>query len=56
MPTSQALLPNLVPRAAFGNAVALNTSTMQLATIAGPAVAGLLILVGTAWSTPRSPC
>ena len=47
MPTSQALLPNLVPRAEFGNAVALNTSTMQIATIAGPAVAGLLILVGT---------
>ncbi len=47
MPTSQALLPNLVPRSDFGNAVALNTSTMQIATIAGPAVAGLLILVGT---------
>ena len=47
MPTSQALLPNLVPRADFGNAVALSTSTMQIATIAGPAVAGLLILAGT---------
>jgi MFS family permease len=47
MPTSQALLPNLVPREAFGNAVALNTSMTQLATIGGPAVAGLLILVGT---------
>ena len=47
MPTSQALLPNLVPRADFGNAVALSTSTMQIATIAGPAVAGLLILLGT---------
>jgi MFS family permease len=47
MPTSQALLPNLVPRADFGNAVALNTSTFQLATIGGPAVAGLLILLGT---------
>jgi MFS family permease len=47
MPTSQALLPNLVPREVFGNAVALNTSTFQLATIGGPAVAGLMILVGT---------
>jgi MFS family permease len=47
MPTSQAMLPNLVPREAFGNAVALNTSMFQLATIGGPAVAGLLILVGT---------
>jgi MFS family permease len=47
MPTSQALLPNLVPPQAFGNAVALNTSLFQLATISGPAVAGLLILLGT---------
>ena len=47
MPTSQALLPNLVPRSDFGNAVALNTSTLQIATIAGPAVAGLLILLST---------
>jgi MFS family permease len=47
MPTSQSLLPNLVPPHDFGNAVALNTSLFQLATIAGPAVAGLLILLGT---------
>ena len=46
MPTNQALLPNLVPREAFGNAVALNTSVIQLATIGGPSVGGLLILVG----------
>jgi MFS family permease len=46
-PTSQSLLPNLVPAAALGNAVALNTSLFQLATISGPAVAGLLILLGT---------
>jgi MFS family permease len=47
MPTSQALLPNLVPPEIFGNAVALNTSLFQLATIGGPAVAGLLIMLGT---------
>jgi MFS family permease len=47
MPASQAILPTLVPPADFGNAVALNTSTFQLATIGGPAVAGLLILLGT---------
>ncbi|HTE66596.1 MAG TPA: MFS transporter, partial [Candidatus Binatia bacterium] len=47
MPSSQSLLPNLVPPAAFGNAVALNTSLFQLATISGPAVAGLLLLLGT---------
>jgi MFS family permease len=47
MPTTQALLPNLVPTEAFGNLVALNTSLFQIATIGGPAVAGLLILLGT---------
>jgi MFS family permease len=46
MPTNQAILPNLVPREAYGNAVALNTSVIQLATIGGPAVGGVLILVG----------
>jgi MFS family permease len=47
MPTTQALLPNLVPAGVFGNAVALNTSLLEIATIGGPAVAGVLILVGT---------
>jgi MFS family permease len=46
MPTNQAILINLVPRDAYGNAVALNTSVIQLATIGGPSVGGLLILVG----------
>ncbi|HEY7526999.1 MAG TPA: MFS transporter [Candidatus Limnocylindria bacterium] len=46
MPTNQAILINLVPRHAYGNAVALNTSVIQLATIGGPSVGGLLILVG----------
>src|SRR6266540_45848 len=49
MPTSQSLLPNLVPSEAFGNAVALNTSLFEVATIGGPAVAGVLILLGTTW-------
>jgi MFS family permease len=46
MPTGQALLPNLVPRAQFGAAVALNSSTWQVATIAGPALGGLAYLLG----------
>ncbi|HEX6654716.1 MAG TPA: MFS transporter, partial [Candidatus Limnocylindria bacterium] len=46
MPTNQAILINLVPREHYGNAVALNTSVIQLATIGGPSVGGLLILVG----------
>ena len=46
MPTGQALLPNLVPREQFGTAVALNSSTWQVATIAGPALGGVVYLLG----------
>ena len=46
MPTGQALLPNLVPRPQFGTAVALNTSTWQVSTIAGPALGGVVYLAG----------
>lgn len=46
MPTSQALLPNLVPREQFGKAVALNSSTWHVATIAGPALGGIVYLAG----------
>jgi len=46
MPTGQALLPNLVPRAQFGTAVALNSSTWQISTIAGPALGGFVYLLG----------
>ena len=46
MPTGQALLPNLVPREQFGTAVAINSSTWQIATIAGPALGGLVYLAG----------
>jgi len=46
MPSGQALLPNLVPPAQFSRAVALNSSMFQLATVAGPALGGLLYLAG----------
>ncbi len=46
MPASQAITPNLVPLAGFGNAVALNSSTFQLATILGPSLGGVLYLAG----------
>jgi MFS family permease len=46
MPAGQALLPNLVPRDRLGTAVALNSSTWQVATIVGPALGGLLYLAG----------
>ncbi len=46
MPTSQAITPNLVPIESFGNAVALNSSSFQVATIAGPTLGGVLYLAG----------
>jgi MFS family permease len=46
MPTGQALLPNLVPHQQFGAAVAINSSTWQIATIAGPALGGFVYLAG----------
>ena len=45
-PTSQALLPNLAPLELFPRAVAVNSSLGQVATIAGPAVGGVLVLFG----------
>ncbi|WP_460449939.1 MFS transporter [Alsobacter sp. SYSU BS001988] len=45
-PASQALMPNLVGRANFASAVALNASAWQTSSIAGPAVGGLLYAFG----------
>jgi MFS family permease len=42
MPASQALTPNLVPKHLFGNAIAINSSMWQVATIIGPALGGLV--------------
>ncbi len=41
MPASQALTPNLISHALFRKAIVINSSTWQIATIAGPAVGGL---------------
>lgn len=49
MPTGQALVPNLVPVEHFGNAIALSSSTFQVATILGPTLGGLIYLVGPAY-------
>lgn len=46
MPASQSVLPNLVPPEAFRRALALNSSSQQVATIIGPAVGGVLYLAG----------
>lgn len=42
-PASAAFLPQLVPIRAFGNAVMWNSSGFQVASMAGPAIGGLLI-------------
>ena len=46
MPTGQAITPSLVPSALFPRAVALNSTLFQTAGIGGPAVGGLLYLLG----------
>jgi MFS family permease len=49
MPTTQALLPNIVPAALFPAAVAASASAMQAATIVSPALGGLLYAFGPVW-------
>ncbi|MGD9603924.1 MAG: MFS transporter [Gammaproteobacteria bacterium] len=46
MPTGQAMTPSLVPAQLFPRAVALNSTLYQSAGIGGPAVGGLLYLLG----------
>ncbi len=46
-PSAQALAPNLVPKEHLANAVALNSSSWQIASIAGPLAGGLLLTFGT---------
>ncbi|HEU4653145.1 MAG TPA: MFS transporter [Steroidobacteraceae bacterium] len=46
MPSGQALLPNLVSPESFSRAVALNSSSFQIATVVGPTMGGLLYLAG----------
>lgn len=46
MPASQAITPNLVPVEAFPSAVALNSMLFEAGVIAGPALGGVLYLIG----------
>ena len=48
-PARQALIPTLVPREHLPNAISLNTIMFQIASVAGPALGGLLI-APLAWS------
>ncbi len=46
-PAAQALMPSLLPEGDFPNAVAWNSSTFQVGTVAGPAIGGgLYALIG----------
>jgi MFS family permease len=44
-PARQSLIPNLVPRAHLPNAISLNTIMFQIASVAGPSLAGISIAV-----------
>jgi len=49
-PARQSLIPNLVPRRHLSNAITLNTIMFQVASVAGPALGGLVIAAwGVAW-------
>src|SRR5439155_22955408 len=43
LPARQALIPMLVPREHLPNAISLNTIMFQVASVAGPALGGMLI-------------
>ena len=45
-PTGQALLPNLAPVGLFPRAVAINSTLGEVATIGGPALGGVLVVLG----------
>ncbi len=45
LPANSAILPNLVPRGHFAQAIALATAVSQAANISGPAIGGLLYAV-----------
>ena len=50
MPARQSLIPMLVPREHLPNAISLNTIMMQMASVLGPALGGVLIAAaGLAW-------
>jgi MFS family permease len=47
MPLRQALAPDLVPRPLLSNAIALNSMAFNSARVVGPALAGVIIAIGT---------
>jgi MFS family permease len=49
-PAGQSMVPNLVPKELLGGAISFNTLMFTIATIAGPAIAGLTLMLGIDWS------
>ena len=50
LPARQSLVPTLVPREVLPNAISLNTIAIQTASVAGPALGGLVIAMkGVGW-------
>ncbi|MDB6087159.1 MAG: Major facilitator superfamily 1 [Gammaproteobacteria bacterium] len=49
-PAAQSFVPTVVPVAGLGNAIALNSSLTQVATIVGPSIGGMVYAVGAASS------
>src|ERR1035441_9602539 len=45
-PSMQAIVPTLVPREEFPRALAINSTLFQVAVITGPALGGVLFLLG----------
>jgi MFS family permease len=49
-PARQSLIPNLVPREHLANAISLNTIMFQIASVAGPSLAGVVVATsGVKW-------
>jgi MFS family permease len=49
-PASQAILPNIVPRELFSNAIAVSSSVNKFSQLAGPAIGGVLIALVGQWT------
>lgn len=53
-PASQSFVPNIVPLAQLGNAIAVSSSSFQVATIAGPSLGGIVYAFGQSSSGVNS--
>jgi MFS family permease len=64
-PAGQSFVPNIVPLALLGSAIAISSSTFQIATIVGPSIGGIVyafgesshgVLNGAAWAYGAAAC